>query len=91
MAVLITVRVKGDSAKLAAGYDAIAAYEEANVPELGCHLCAKTADGIFVAGVWQTPEAFERLFASPEFRRLLGAQQMPPPEIEILELHQSRH
>ena len=91
MAVILTVRVKGDPAILTAGYDAIAAYEEALVPELGCHICAKTADGILVAGVWKSREAFERLFATPGFQKILAAQRMPAPEIEIFELHQSRH
>lgn len=91
MAVFITVRAKGDHAALTKAYDVIADYEEARISELGCHVCAKTADGIFVSGVWKSREAFDRLFASAEFQAILREQKMPPPEIEVFEVYRSRH
>lgn len=91
MPVFITVKVKGDHARLFAAYDRIADYEEANVPELGCHVCAKTADGMFVSGTWESADAFERLMASTAFRKILEECALPPPDVEIFEVYRSRH
>ena len=91
MAVLITVRVKGDPKSLVAGYNAVADYEESRVAELRCHVCAKTDDGLLITGVWESRESFERLLGSSEFRKILEDHRMPPPEIEILEVYRSRH
>ncbi len=91
MAVFITVRAKGEAAKLKAAYDRIAEYEESRVPELGCHVCALTADGIFVSGTWTDRAAFERLMANPEFQALLASCDVGTPEVEIFEVYRSRH
>jgi quinol monooxygenase YgiN len=92
MPVFITVKVKGDHARLFAAYDRIADYEEANVPELGCHVCAKTEDGMLVSGTWKSREAFEQLMASPRFRDILAEANLPnAPQIEIHEIYRSRH
>jgi quinol monooxygenase YgiN len=91
MAVFITVRVKGESARLCAAYDQIADYEESTVAELGCHVCAKTDDGILVSGTWKSREAFERLMASEEFQKILHAAELPRPDIAVFEVYRSRH
>jgi quinol monooxygenase YgiN len=92
MPVFIAVKVKGDHARLFAAYDRIADYEEANVPELGCHVCAKTEDGMLVSGTWKSREAFEQLMASPRFRDILAEANLPnAPQIEIHEIYRSRH
>ena len=89
--VFITVRVKGPHDRLCAAYDKIADYEESHVAELRCHTCAKTADGIFVSGTWESRESFDRLMASAEFQKILEEAKLPPPEIEVLEVYRSRH
>jgi hypothetical protein len=89
--VFITVRVKGPHDRLCAAYDRIADFEESNVPELRCHTCAKTADGILVSGTWESREAFDRLMASAAFQKILEEANLPPPEIEVLAVHRSRH
>jgi hypothetical protein len=89
--VFITVRVKGDHAKLFEAYDVIANYEEERIPELRCHVCAKTPDGMYVSGVWDSRESFEKLMASAEFLAILKEQNVPAPEIEIFEVYRSRH
>lgn len=92
MAVFITVKAQGDHARLLAAYDRIADYEEANVPELGCHVCAKTDDGMLVSGTWESREAFERLMASAAFQKVLAEANLPAaPQIEIHEVYRSRH
>ena len=92
MPVFITVKVKGDHARLFAAYDRIADYEEANVPELGCHVCARTEDGMLVSGTWESREAFEQLMASALFHKILAEANLPDaPQIEIHEIYRSRH
>lgn len=92
MPVFITVKVKGDHARLFAAYDRIADYEEANVPELGCHICSRSEDGMLVCGTWATREAFEQLMASPRFQKILAEANLPDaPQIEIHEIYRSRH
>ncbi|WP_420468588.1 hypothetical protein [Panacagrimonas sp.] len=91
MAVFITVKVKGEHAHLLAAYDRIADYEEANIPELGCHVCARTGDGMLVSGVWESREAFERLMASAPFQSILADCNLPAPEVEFYEVYRSRH
>ncbi|MGQ0696880.1 MAG: hypothetical protein ACT4PZ_01425 [Panacagrimonas sp.] len=92
MPVLITVKVKGDHTSLFAAYDRIADYEEANVPELGCHVCARTEDGMLVSGTWESREAFEQLMASALFQKILAEANLPAaPRIEIHEIYRSRH
>lgn len=89
--VFITVRVKGDHAKLFAAYDVIANYEEARIPELRCHVCAKTPDGMYVSGVWDSRESFETLMASADFQAMLRELNVPAPEVEIFDVYRSRH
>ncbi len=92
MPVFITVKVKGDHASLFAAYDRIADYEEANVPELGCHICSKSGDGMLVCGTWESREAFEQLMTSARFQKILAEANLPgAPEIEIYEIYRSRH
>ncbi len=91
MAVFITVHVKGKHDALLAAYDRIADYEESTVPELRCHVCAKTADGMLVSGVWETREAFDRLLSSAGFQALLAETGVAAPEVRILEVYRSRH
>jgi hypothetical protein len=92
MAVFITVRVKGNHDRLFEAYDRIANYEEAEVPELGCHVCARTDDGMLVSGTWSTREAFERLMASAAFQKVLEEANLPErPEIQVYEIYRSRH
>lgn len=91
MSVFITVKVKGEHARLCAAYDRIADYEEANVAELGCHVCAMTEEGILVSGTWDSKEAFDRLFASREFQAILQQCALPAPQIEIHPVYRSRH
>ena len=92
MAVFITVRVKGAHDRLFQAYDRIADYEEAVVPELGCHVCARTDEGMLVSGTWASREAFERLMASAAFQKVLEEADLPePPDIQMYEIYRSRH
>ncbi len=91
MTVFITVKVPGDHTRLCAAYDRIADYEEANVPELGCHVCALTAEGIFVSGTWESKESFDRLFASRAFQDILAQCALPQPEIAVFPVYRTRH
>lgn len=92
MAVFITVKVKGNHDRLFEAYDRIADYEEAEVPELGCHVCARTDEGMLVSGTWTSREAFERVMASADFQKVLGEANLPgPPEIQVYEIYRSRH
>ncbi len=86
------MKVRGNHDQLFEAYDRIADYEEAEVPELGCHVCARTDDGMLVSGTWASREAFERLMASAPFQKVLDQANLPEaPEVSIYEVYRSRH
>ena len=90
MSVLVLLKWDGDPDDLLAAYDRELKHPvPREQPQRVSHTCARAQDGIVVVDVWQSREAFQKMFDDPEFQKNTEAAGWPtePQLVEVYEVH----
>ena len=90
MSVLVLFKWEGDPEELLAAYDRELKHPVTREqPQRVSHTCARAEDGIVVVDVWQSREAFQKMFDDPEFQKNTEAAGWPtePQLVEVYEVH----